>query len=217
MLASFAAQSDVRGQLLKALKAFATKINGGASIVDAEAYIAHWQKRYADAQTGDDSEAIEYKKASEELFAALREVLNALQPPKVKALLERRSEDEPAKVRPDEPVESAIERLYTAFRTGRLMTDKLAQLVREHTFDPFGPYRSFLFDLLRHEGEENLFRLDGRPTSRTNHLPLMPLLNGDNPLSNTLPSKFLRLTDYQLYLLRQWSRGLFFNEIEEGW
>lgn len=217
LLASFAEKSDVRAHLLAALRTFAAKVNGTMPILDAEAYLAHWQKRYADAQTNDDAPAIEYKKASEELFAALRKVLEALQPPPLKAMLERRDEGETARVRPDEPVESAIERLYTAFRTGKLMTDKLAVLTREHTYDPFAAYRSFLFDLLRHEGEENLFRLDGRPTSRTNHLPLMPLLNGDNPISNTLSSKFLRLTDYQLYLLRQWSRGLFFNEIEEGW
>jgi hypothetical protein len=30
-------------------------------------------------------------------------------------------------------------------------------------------------------------------------------------------SKFLRLTDYQFYLLRQWALGLFFNEKLEGW
>ena len=45
----------------------------------------------------------------------------------------------------------------------------------------------------------------------------MPLLNGDNPLSNSVPSKFLRLTDYQLYVLRQWANGLFYNEKTEGW
>ena len=40
----------------------------------------------------------------------------------------------------------------------------------------------------------------------------MPLLCGDNPITNTLPSKFLRLTDMQFYLLRQWAIGMFFNE-----
>ena len=45
----------------------------------------------------------------------------------------------------------------------------------------------------------------------------MPLLCGDNPLTNVVPSKFLRLTDYQLFILRQWARGHFINEIDEGW
>ena len=40
----------------------------------------------------------------------------------------------------------------------------------------------------------------------------MPLLCGDNPLSNEIPSKFLRLTDTQLFLLRQWADGKFINE-----
>ena len=45
----------------------------------------------------------------------------------------------------------------------------------------------------------------------------MPLLCGDNPLDNLLPSKFLRLTDYQLFILKQWAEGKFINEIEQGW
>ena len=34
----------------------------------------------------------------------------------------------------------------------------------------------------------------------------MPLLCGDNPLTNTLVSKFLTLTPTQLFLLAQWAR-----------
>jgi hypothetical protein len=45
----------------------------------------------------------------------------------------------------------------------------------------------------------------------------MPLLCGDNPISNTLPSKFLRLTELQYYVLRQWAGGNFYNEALEGW
>src|SRR5947199_9045985 len=59
--------------------------------------------------------------------------------------------------------------------------------------------------------------IGGRPSSRVHDLPRMPLLCGDNPISNTLVSKFLRLTDYQFYLLRQWALGLFYNEKLEGW
>lgn len=77
--------------------------------------------------------------------------------------------------------------------------------------------RQFLFDLLRQHGEENHFVVGDKPTSRVYNLPLMPLLAGDNPISNRLPSKFLRLTDYQYYLLRQWARDLFYNEELEGW
>jgi hypothetical protein len=42
------------------------------------------------------------------------------------------------------------------------------------------------------------------------------LLCGDNPLSNIAPSKFLRLTDTMLFLLKQWADGLFIDETSEG-
>lgn len=83
--------------------------------------------------------------------------------------------------------------------------------------DPYGPMRRFLFDLLRRSGEENAFKLEDKVGSRVHNLPLMPLLCGDNPLTNEAPSKFLRLTDYQLFILRQWADGCFINEMEEGW
>jgi hypothetical protein len=83
--------------------------------------------------------------------------------------------------------------------------------------DPYGPMRRFLFDLLRRSGEENEFKLEDKIGSRVHNLPLMPLLCGDNPLTNEAPSKFLRLTDYQLFILKQWADGHFINEMEEGW
>lgn len=83
--------------------------------------------------------------------------------------------------------------------------------------DPYGPMRRFLFDLLRRGGEENEFKMEDKVGSRVHNLPLMPLLCGDNPISDVAPSKFLRLTDYQLFVLRQWAEGCFLNEMEEGW
>ena len=161
-----------------------------------------------------------YKSASTKLHDVIDKLLHEFEDKSRPAkLLKRREDPEPASdstlVHPDEPAREAFERLYSAYRTGKLLADKLARLRREHTYDPFAPYRTYLFDLLRKDGEEDVFRLDGKPTSRTHHLPLMPLLAGDNPMSNTLTSKFLRLTDYQLYLLRQWARGDFYNEILE--
>jgi hypothetical protein len=88
---------------------------------------------------------------------------------------------------------------------------------RERVEDPYGPVRRFLFSLLRLPGEENEFKLEDRVSSREHNLPLMPLLCGDNPLTNTAAAKFLRLTDYQLFILKQWADGLFINEIDEGW
>lgn len=83
--------------------------------------------------------------------------------------------------------------------------------------DPYGPMRRFLFDLLRRAGEANSFQVQDHASSRTHQLPLMPLLCGDNPLTNDVPSKFLHLTEYQLFILGQWARGWFINEKEEGW
>jgi len=83
--------------------------------------------------------------------------------------------------------------------------------------DPYGPLRRYLFGLLRLAGEENEFKTEDQVSSRLHNLPLMPLLCGDNPLTNTAPSKFLRLTDYMLFILKQWAEGRFINEIDEGW
>lgn len=80
--------------------------------------------------------------------------------------------------------------------------------------DPYKPMRMFLFDLLRLPGEENAFRLNGKINSRLHNLPLMPLLCGDNPITNDLPSQFLRLTERQLFLLRQWAEGKFVNDLD---
>jgi hypothetical protein len=104
-----------------------------------------------------------------------------------------------------------------AFLSGKLLRNCRQKCIEANTHDPYGALRSYLFDLLRAPGEENQFMITGRPDSRVHNLPRMPLLCGDNPITNTLVSKFFRLTDYQYYLLRQWAMGLFYNEKDEGW
>jgi hypothetical protein len=104
-----------------------------------------------------------------------------------------------------------------SYLSGRLLEDCRRKCIAAHTYDPYRAQRQFVFDLLRQPGEENCFVVGDKPSSRVHNLPLMPLLAGDNPISNVLPSKFLRLTAYQYYLLRQWMRGLFYNEQREGW
>ncbi|HEY5837706.1 MAG TPA: LodA/GoxA family CTQ-dependent oxidase, partial [Pyrinomonadaceae bacterium] len=103
------------------------------------------------------------------------------------------------------------------YLSGQLLRRCLKRCIRANTYDPYGPMRRFLFDLLRAPGEENQFMIMGRPDSRVHNLPRMPLLCGDNPITNTLVSKFFRLTDHQFYLLRQWAYGAFYNEKLEGW
>jgi hypothetical protein len=83
--------------------------------------------------------------------------------------------------------------------------------------DDYRAMRTFLFDLLRLPGEENEFKVVDRISSRVHNLPLMPLLCGDNPLTNSAPSKFLRLTDYQLFILKQWADGRFIDDKAMGW
>jgi hypothetical protein len=103
------------------------------------------------------------------------------------------------------------------FRAGHFMETGFREAGAQATNDPYRADRLYLYDLARRPGEENVFRTAGKPESRRFRLPLMPLLAGDNPEHNELPSKFLRLTDYQLYVLRQWADGKFYNEIDEGW
>jgi hypothetical protein len=69
--------------------------------------------------------------------------------------------------------------------------------------------RNFLYGVLRKAGRENALYTDARLRGSAY---AMPLLCGDNPLSNTVPSKFLRLTDTMLFLLKQWADGKFLNE-----
>jgi len=116
-----------------------------------------------------------------------------------------------------ERVEIAVQRQLRRLHAGDLHRECFDRCVRQNTTDVYGPERQFLFALLRQPGEENVFARGGRPTTRVFNLPLMPLLSGDNPITNVLPSKFLRLTDLQFYLLRQWAEGKFINEYDERW
>ncbi|MEM7048506.1 MAG: LodA/GoxA family CTQ-dependent oxidase [Acidobacteriota bacterium] len=116
-----------------------------------------------------------------------------------------------------ERIEGALRDQVRRYFSGDLFRRCREQCRQAATHDPFRDDRLFLFDLLRQPGEENRFRVGSKATSRIHGLPLMPLLAGDNPLTNTLPSKFFRLTDFQYYLLRQWALGRFHNEDQEGW
>lgn len=108
-------------------------------------------------------------------------------------------------------------RLFRDLSSAKLLKDARDKAGNDCVSDPYRDFRQFLFKILRQPGEENQFQVSGKPNTRVNNLPLMPLLTGDNPISNNVPSKYLRLTDYQLYLLRQWAEGKFYNEKLEGW
>jgi hypothetical protein len=77
--------------------------------------------------------------------------------------------------------------------------------------DPgWGP-RNLLFSVLRMPGDENDYAvtLPMPPPMQPLIQPLMPLLNGDNALSNEIVSKFFTLTETQLFMLKQWACGKF--------
>ncbi|NJL27352.1 MAG: hypothetical protein HC897_05395 [Thermoanaerobaculia bacterium] len=76
--------------------------------------------------------------------------------------------------------------------------------------DPYGSQRLAVEGLLRKKGGENRYTID--TGSQVKRQIAMPLLCGDNPLTNVVASKFLRLTDTMLFLLHQWAEGKFVNE-----
>ena len=77
--------------------------------------------------------------------------------------------------------------------------------------DPYGKQRQFIYSMLRQPGEENQLNTEipTAPGMLPLELPKMPLLNGDNPLTNIAASKFFLLTETQLFLLKQWADGKF--------
>lgn len=76
-------------------------------------------------------------------------------------------------------------------------------------------WRMRIWWALRKPGQENLYTFPPDPSMPNYLLVLMPFLCGDNPISNSVPSKFLRLTDTQLFILGQWAAGKFINEQSE--
>ena len=65
--------------------------------------------------------------------------------------------------------------------------------------------RKRIADLIRRRGQEN------QKSNDKNHT-MMPLLCGDNPITPTLPSEYMVVTDTQQFLLSQWADGKFVAE-----
>jgi len=72
--------------------------------------------------------------------------------------------------------------------------------------------RMFVYRVLRKPGGENRLTVTTSKLEPDPYPYAMPYLCGDNPLTNVAASKFLRLTDTQLFILRQWAVGKFINE-----
>lgn len=225
--------ADIRAQLRDAASQFIEAVySEGEAESGPDAYLRQWQALYQRAQEApsDDEFKQHYQAARQQLESAIDELLQALlaQVSQTSGLAktalrsamarpEETTETHAGEQQTPQPIEDSFDRYVKELRTGQLLARRFAQAVEECTYDFYRSYRMYLFALLRQPGEENHFRHGGRPDSRTFGLPLMPLLAGDNPLNNYVPSKFLRLTDYQLYLLRQWAHGKFYNEVSEGW
>ncbi|MBC7777508.1 MAG: hypothetical protein H7246_18895 [Phycisphaerae bacterium] len=92
--------------------------------------------------------------------------------------------------------------------------------------DQWRGMRKFIYEALRKPHEENVYYNDRADWAIDDPngiefaqftKKLMPLLCGDNPLSNTNVAKFLKLTDTQLFFMKQWASGKFINEQMEAW
>ncbi len=229
---------NIREKLRKVVAAFADDTEEIAKSVygadgltrEPSEYLRRWQNIYNLSQdaAADQKIRAEYFKAKEKLSAALEKIVNGLfetvkkssevpQKLMMKSLAPRLPVEEVRKKDTPLSIEDSFDLHSKEFRTGKMLARAFAEASEDATHDPFRIFRTFIFNLLRQEGEENEFRAGGNPNSRIFNLPLMPLLAGDNPLTNTAPQKFLRLTDYQLYILRQWAEGKFYNEKSEGW
>jgi hypothetical protein len=183
---------SLAGELREALASFSHELIGDKPGNDLDDYLVDWVAAL---------ESESSTEAKEKLKRAVDQIASGLPHPDYL----------------DPPFRLLVHDYLQQHLSGKLLRDCRLKCIKANTYDPYGPLRTYLFDLLRAPGEENQFIIHGRPDSRVHNLPRMPLLCGDNPLSNTLPSKFFRLTDYQYYLLRQWASGLFYNEKLEGW
>jgi hypothetical protein len=182
------------GELRDTLASFARDLLGDDPGNDFDDYQERWQAALQSASS---------TQAKEKLERAIDQIVVTAGPPPPEEFAER--------------FRLLVHDYLRNYLSGSLLRECRRRCIEANTHDPYGPLRNYIFDLIRAPGEENQFVIGGRPSSRVHDLPRMPLLCGDNPLSNTLPSKFLRLTDYQYYLLRQWAHGLFYNEKLEGW
>ncbi|MEM7257437.1 MAG: LodA/GoxA family CTQ-dependent oxidase, partial [Pseudomonadota bacterium] len=82
--------------------------------------------------------------------------------------------------------------------------------------DPHYEQRQFILKILRQPLQENLYAYASKSEPNPDYKPrLMPMLCGNNPISNTAPDKFLRMTLTQLFFLKQWADGKFINECDE--
>lgn len=98
---------------------------------------------------------------------------------------------------------------------GNLSKDALSKPPKDGQ-DPYQRMRQFVYNIMRKRDQLNEYQTNEIESGFTSNKPrLMPLLAGNNPISNTAPEKFLAMTETQLFFLKQWAEGKFVNECEE--
>jgi hypothetical protein len=99
---------------------------------------------------------------------------------------------------------------------GNLSQQALSQPPSASGDDPNLQLREFVYRIMRKPLENNLyFNTDKSKIDPSLKPRLMPMLCGNNPLSNTAADKFLTMTTTQLFFLQQWANGKFVNECGE--
>lgn len=96
---------------------------------------------------------------------------------------------------------------------GNLSKEALSQPPTSEGDPNFG-LRQRVMGIMRKTSQTNDYMVEGNNKS-ANKPRLMPMLCGNNPLTNTSPDKFLSMRPTQLFFLRQWAAGKFVNECEE--
>jgi L-Lysine epsilon oxidase N-terminal/L-lysine epsilon oxidase C-terminal domain len=215
-----AAVSDL---LASAARDFIRAVLPADNVDDPLAYSAEWKRIARENVTAPSQEYVAAREALEAKVQQAIDLLVEKQPETpeerlLKANFASRAEPVDPIDTPDpkEPIDQVLHRVSFEFVSGALLRKAIESAREQATTDPNRAARMFLYNLMRKPGEENQFRLNGNPATRDYNLPLMPLLAGDNPISNQTVDKFLRLTDTQLFLLRQWAEGKFIDEVAEG-
>lgn len=81
--------------------------------------------------------------------------------------------------------------------------------------DPNARTRKFIEMIMRQPDQLNQYETGGDYNPNTSNPRLMPMLCGNNPISNTSPEKFLTMSKTQLFFIKQWAKGKFVNECDE--
>ncbi len=99
--------------------------------------------------------------------------------------------------------------------TGGNLDQKALSQVPTADGDPYKRNRMFIEMIMREPDELNKYTIDGDYNPTSSKMRLMPMLCGNNPISNTSPEKFLSMSKTQLFFIKQWAKGKFVNECAE--